>query len=126
MNSRNLEFIRPCNRKAAKRLADDKLYSKRVLKKNYIPVPGLIAKIRTIEELENFDWNSLPNSFALKPNRGFGGEGIIVVYGKKKYRDDAWIKADKSLITINDLKSHIRNILDGTYSLANTPDIAFF
>ncbi|MDP1884785.1 MAG: sugar-transfer associated ATP-grasp domain-containing protein, partial [Candidatus Moranbacteria bacterium] len=60
------------------------------------------------------------------PNRGFGGEGIIVVYGKKKGRDDAWVKADRSLITIEDLRSHIRNILDGSFSLSNTPDIAFF
>ncbi|MDP1619543.1 MAG: sugar-transfer associated ATP-grasp domain-containing protein, partial [bacterium] len=89
-------------------------------------VPSLIAKIKTIEDLENFDWQSLPSSFALKPNRGFGGEGIIVVYGKKKGRDDAWVKADRSLITIEDLRSHIRNILDGSFSLSNTPDIAFF
>lgn len=126
MNSRNLEFIRPYNRLRAKRLADDKLLSKRILKKNNISVPRLIAKIKTLNDLENFDWQSLPSSFALKPNRGFGGEGIIVVYGKKKGRDDAWVKADRSLITIEDLRSHIRNILDGSFSLSNTPDIAFF
>jgi alpha-L-glutamate ligase-like protein len=126
MNSRNLEYVRPYNLKKSRKLADDKLTSKRVLKKNDLPVPALIAKIRNVEELENFDWNSLPGGFALKPNRGFGGEGIIVVYGKKKSRDDAWIKADRSLITIEDLKAHIRNILDGSFSLANTPDIAFF
>jgi len=68
----------------------------------------------------------LPGGFALKPNRGFGGEGIIVVFGKKKGRDDAWIKADRSLITTSDLKTHIRNILDGSYSLSGTPDTAFF
>lgn len=126
MNSRNLEFIRPFNRKRAKRLADDKLLCKRVLKRNQIAVPGLIARIRSYDELDTFDWQSLPYSFVLKPNRGFGGEGIVVVYGKKKGRDDAWIKADRSLVTIDDLKSHIRNILDGTFSLSGTPDVAFF
>lgn len=126
MNARNLDFIRPFNLKRAKRLADNKLLSKRLLKKNGISVPALIAKIKNSEDLENFNWQSLPNSFALKPNRGFGGEGIIVVYGKRKDRNDAWVKADRSLITIEDLKNHIRNILDGSFSLANTPDIAFF
>ena len=126
MNSRNLEYVRPCNLKRAKRLADDKLLSKRVLKKNEIPVPGLIAKIRSREELDGFDWNSLPESFALKPNRGFGGEGIIVVYGRKKNQELAWVKADRSAITVDDLKNHIQNILDGSYSLSNTPDTAFF
>lgn len=126
IDARNLKYIRPCNLKSSKLIADDKLLCKRILKKNDISVPRLIAKIKNHEELENFDWSSLSDSFALKPNRGLGGEGIIVVYGKKKNSADSWVKADGSLITINDLKSHIRNILDGSFSLSNTPDIAFF
>ncbi len=126
MNARNLEYIRPNNRKRSMEIADSKLLCKRILKKNNLGVSALIAKIKTLTELEEFDWNSLPDSFALKPNRGFGGEGIIVVYARKKGRTDAWVKADGSVITIDDLKNHIRNILDGSFSLANTPDIAFF
>lgn len=126
MNARNLTYIRPQNRKQAMRIADHKLLGKRILSKNNLPVPKLIGKIRSIGELENFDWNTLPNSFALKPNRGFGGEGILVVYGKKKNRPDAWVKADGSIVTIDDIKTHIRNILDGSFSLSNTQDSAFF
>ena len=126
MNARNLSYIRPYNRKKAKRLADNKIMSKRVLGKAGIPVSKLIAKIKSIEELENFDWSVLPSSFALKPNRGFGGGGILVVYGKKKNCDGIWIKADGSTINIEDIKSHVLNILDGAFSLSNTPDIAFF
>jgi alpha-L-glutamate ligase-like protein len=126
MNARNLDYIRPCNRASAKRLADNKLLSKRVLKKNDIAVPALIAQIKTLEDLNNFDWQKLPDSFVLKPNRGFGGEGIVVVYGRKKNRNDAWVKADGSSITIDDLKNHTRNILDGSYSLSGIPDVAFF
>lgn len=126
MNARNLRFIRPNNLRRAKKLADDKLFSKRVLEKAELPVPKLLAKVQNFEELENFDWGSLPESFVLKPNRGFGGEGILVVYGKKKNLPNTWIKADGSLVTIEDIKTHIRNILDGSFSLAGVPDIAFF
>lgn len=139
MNARNLDYIRPYNRKKAKNLADDKILSKRMLKKGGIPVPKLLAKIRTVEELENFNWSSLPSSFALKPNRGYGGGGILVVYGRKKLsrRDilnaeegetplPVWVKSDGKTITVDDIKSHILNILDGAFSLANMPDIAFF
>ena len=139
MNARNLDYIRPYNRKKAKKLADDKILSKRMLKKGGIPVPKLLAKIRTVEELENFDWSSLPSSFALKPNRGYGGGGIMVVYGRKKLSRKeiasaaegesslpVWVKSDGSKVTVGDLKSHILNILDGAFSLANMPDIAFF
>ncbi len=126
LNSRNLEYVRACNLKKAKEIADNKILSKRILKKGEIPVPNLIAKIKTIEELENFDWNILPDSFALKPNRGFGGEGILVVYGRKKNRTDALVKDDGSIITISDLRSHIQNIIDGAFSLASVSDTAFF
>jgi alpha-L-glutamate ligase-like protein len=125
MNSRNLKYIRPNNLRRAKRIADDKLMSKRILKQGNLPVPKLIAKITSLDQLDEFNWESLPNSFVLKPNKGFGGGGIIVVYGKKKNKD-AWIKADGSIVTIEDLKTHIHNILDGSFSLSNSPDVAFF
>lgn len=126
MNSRNLEYVRPCNLKGARKIADNKIFSKKFLSKGEIPVPKLIAKISNIEELENFDWSKLPESFVLKPNKGFGGEGILVVYGRKKNRNDAWVKADGSIVSIDDIKSHIHNIIDGAFSLSNVSDIAFF
>lgn len=126
MNARNLKYIRPYNLKGAKRLADDKLRCKRVLRKGGIPVPDLIAQIRTKEELDNFDFSSLPNSFVLKPNFGFGGEGIFVVYGRKKGQENVWVKANRSPVTEDDLRTHVWNILEGSFSRANTPDVAFF
>ncbi len=126
MNARNLDYVRPLNRKRGMEIADNKLLCKRILRKQGLSVPKLLGKISSQEELESFDWDTLPGGFALKPNRGFGGGGILVVYARKKGRDDAWIKADGSLITIDDLKTHIQNILDGSFSLANLPDIAFF
>ncbi len=138
LNARSLDYIRPYNKKKSKRLADDKILSKRALRKGGIPVPKLLAKIRSVEELEIFDWTTLPSTFALKPNRGFGGGGILVVYGRKKLskkivQDDSqevsapvWIKSDGSKVTVDDLKTHILNIIDGAFSLSNTPDTAFF
>jgi len=126
MNARNLNYIRPYNLKLAKRLADNKLQSKRVLRKGGVPVPKLIAKIKSREELENFDFSLLPNSFVLKPNFGFGGEGIVVLYGRKKKVNNVWVKADRSPMNEDAIKDHIRNILDGSFSRTNTPDIAFF
>jgi alpha-L-glutamate ligase-like protein len=126
MNARNLKYIRPYNLKTAKRLADNKLKCKKVLKKGGIPVPKLIAKISKREELEKFDFASLPDSFVLKPNFGFGGEGIVVVYGRKKGVQKTWVKADRSYVSEEDLKTHIQNILDGSFSRTNTADIAFF
>lgn len=126
MNARNLDFVRTFNRRRGRRIADQKLLCKKILSGKGLPVSPLIGKIRNREELNNFDWTLLPESFALKPNRGFGGEGILVVYAKKKNRPDAWIKASGGVVTIDDIRAHIENILDGSFSLSGTPDIAFF
>ncbi|MDD2766880.1 MAG: sugar-transfer associated ATP-grasp domain-containing protein [Candidatus Moranbacteria bacterium] len=126
MNARNLDYIRPYNRRKSMEIADSKLLCKRILQKNNLGVSTLIAKIKNYEELDAFDFRSLPDSFALKPNRGFGGEGIVVVYARKKNNPLVWIKANGSTITAEDLKNHIRNIIDGSFSLSNIPDVAFF
>ena len=124
MNSRNLNFIRPYNKKTVIKLADNKLLTKKVLKQNKIAVPHLIGKISTLEELADFDWGSLPNSFVLKPNQGLGGEGILVVFGRKK--NGNWVKASREEVRPQDLKSHILNIIEGNFSLSGRADIAFF
>lgn len=124
INSRNLSYIRPSNPQKSVQLADNKLKTKKILKQSGIPIASTFGIIRHHKDLENFDWSKLPDSFALKPNRGVGGEGILVVYGRKK--NNNWVKADKSEISIKDLQNHINNILDGNFSLFNIPDVAFF
>ena len=126
MNARNLKYIRPYNLRSAKKVADDKLLCKRILKRASIPVSKLVSKIKNKEELDQFDFSSLPSSFVLKPNMGFGGEGILVVYGRKKKENNIWVKADRAPVTEHDLRVHIQNILDGTFSRTGTPDSAFF
>ena len=76
INARNLLYIRPYNKKKAIRLADDKIKTKQFLSAREIPVPKLYGMIKTVEELEKYDFNTLPNQFVLKPNNGYGGEGI--------------------------------------------------
>ena len=126
MNARNLIYIRPNNLKSAKRLADDKLRCKKVLKKAGVPVPKLLKSIRSHEDLFNFDFDKLPNSFVLKPNFGFGGDGILVVYGRKKGSEKIWVKADRSPVTEDHLRTHVKNILDGSFSRTGMGDVAFF
>lgn len=123
MNARNLSYIGPNNPKKAINLANDKLLSKSVLGAAGIPVPEVYGIIRNRYELENFKWETLPKSFVLKPNRGMGGEGIKIIYGKKN--DDKWILSEGRTVELEDFKSHILNIFDGFYSLFGGEDIAF-
>lgn len=130
MNARNLHYIRPYNKIRSIKLVDNKLRLKNKLRKGGLPLLQTYAIIKSREELENFNWESLPTSFVLKPNQGFGGEGILLTYGELKRSNPessrVWVKADRGRITIEDLKNHIANILDGGFSRTNIPDIAFF
>lgn len=125
MNARNRNYIRPENPPAALHLADNKLASKKILRDNGILVPKTLKIIKTQVDIERLQESSLPESFVLKPNRGFGGSGIMIVFGKSK-KSGNWVKANKSQVSLGDIKSHCRNIIDGNFSLANIPDKAFF
>lgn len=121
MNARNLLYIKPFNRRKATKLADNKLKTKLLLESRDIGVPKLIATIHSASELESFNWEGIRQSFVIKPNRGFGGEGIMVVKRMKsgKLQDIAGNE-----VSPERLESQVRYILDGRFSLANIPDIA--
>lgn len=123
INARNLLYIKPYNPKKAIRLADNKIQTKQYLSARGIPVPKLYGVIKTPEDLEKFDFNILPCPFVLKPNTGFGGEGIIPVLSKK---DGFYMASGNQAITLEQFKDHIRDILDGGFSISNIADSAFF
>lgn len=133
MNERNFSFIRPYNKKRAIRLADNKLASKELLIKTGISTPRLYGVLKTIKDFEDFDWKKLPASFVIKPNRGFGGEGIIILRRSKKKEEflklslkrREWISSSGEIWDFERLKSHILDILDGSFSLQGLPDTAF-
>jgi len=122
MNARNLLYIKPSNTKKATQLADDKLGHMKLLSKNGYPVPKIYQEFYTPEDVEVFDWETLPNSFVIKPAHGFGGEGIIVVFGKRK---KGWIRTDGNLVDVDRMRIQCLDILDGSYSMHNLPDVAF-
>ena len=94
------------------------------LKKAGLPVTKLFAVIKNREQLFRFDWESLPDSFVLKPNRGLGGEGILITYGRKK--NGAYVLPLNREATVDTLFQHVSNILDGNFSLSGGSDSAFF
>ena len=124
LNARTMAFSYHYNSLAGRKVANSKLATKRFLKKKGIPVPEIYKRFRTPRSVIKFDWGTLPFSFALKPNKGLGGEGIIVV--KKRTKDQkGWITTQRQRIMPNDLKFHVMDILEGAYSIGNVPDVAY-
>ncbi|MGR6871313.1 alpha-L-glutamate ligase-like protein [Pseudomonas sp. HK3] len=61
------------------------------------------------------------NGFAVKPAKGSGGKGILVL---NRQDDDHFVKNNGNVISLLDLQRHVSNILSGLYSLGGTPDVA--
>ncbi len=123
INARNLLYIKPYNKDKSVLIADDKLKTKAFLSARGIPVPKLYGVIDSIENLWKFDFKKLPESFVLKPNLGYGGEGIIPVIEKE---NDLWISIDHEKYNLKQMQNHIQDILDGRFSITNLSDKAFF
>lgn len=122
LNARGVLFTGKYNSRPAKKIADSKLQTDRVLRRANVPHPTIFKKFTKAQEVLDFKWSDLPDAFALKPSRGLGGEGIIVV---KKKIQNSWLTTSKKKITEEDLKLHALDILEGAFSMGNEPDSAF-
>lgn len=122
LNARTQLFAYKYNTKGGKNVADSKIQSARVLKKAGVPHPKIYKKFLDPRDVLEFDWDTLPPKFALKPSRGMGGEGIIVV--KRRLKDGRWLSTQRERLTIDDLKLHTLDVLEGAYSMGNVPDVA--
>lgn len=124
INDRNVSF--EYLNAGKRRIADNKLLTKKILKKANLPIPELFAVIKTKKDIENFDFETLPGSFVLKPSKGLKGAGINIYFRRDKR--GFWILSDGRKHSVSDIKSHIYNILDGQFSLGIKPEpcAAFF
>lgn len=121
MNARSRFYLRE-NSKESREIADNKLRTKELLTAHGIGAAELLAVLKTPQEIESFQWNNLPSSFVIKPNRGFGGEGILVIFNRLK--NGQWLTTRGRQLSAEDFSVQAHNILDGDYSLFNTPDVA--
>lgn len=122
LNARNFLYIRKYNLPSAKRRADNKLETKRAFIKNRIPTTKLLQVFNDRKSLKSFDWELPAEGFALKPARGYGGEGILVF---NYWKDKKGETLSGEIYDIKQLESHILDIFEGAYSLQSLPDQAY-
>ena len=123
MNRRNALISRLNPREAIKGV-NQKYETKVRLAAAAVPVPPTLALIADEAEAANFDFASLPDAFAIKPNRGRRGEGVILVDGRC---EGGWRKLNGDVLTVAMLRTHITRILAGELSLeGGNSDAALF
>lgn len=119
INARNLLYVSRFNSRESKKFADSKLYSKRFLQSRDIGVAKLYQVIKSYKELQNIDLKTLPKRFVIKPNRGYGGEGILVISDKK---GSSFVSISGEKYSFEEVFYHCVDILDGKYAISGTHD----
>ncbi|MBY0344139.1 MAG: hypothetical protein K2Q29_09810 [Sphingomonadales bacterium] len=113
MNRRNALIARLNPREAIKGV-NQKFETKERLAASGVPVPPTLALIASETEAATFDYARLPDAFAIKPNRGRRGEGVILVDGRV---EGGWRKLNGEVLTERMLRAHVTRILAGELSL---------
>jgi alpha-L-glutamate ligase-like protein len=122
INQRNADFTLRYNHRKLYPLVDDKLQTKILAQKAGISVPELYHTVEIEQHIKDLPaiLENYPE-FVIKPAMGSGGDGIIVITGRRKagYR-----KANGALVSSHELQHHVSNILNGLYSLGGHTDKA--
>ncbi len=121
LNRRNHGYLFRYNGRTGYRLVDDKRATKAVLAAHGVPTPaerdacdaqwrvdGLVARLKRTD------------GFALKPARGAGGAGIVVVTSRD---GDRFRKASGATLSPRDIAAHACDVIAGVYSPGGRGDV---
>lgn len=123
MNQRNFAYISRYNDRSMFPNVDDKLKTKTLALEYGIAVPDLLGVIRVQHDVEGvFEiLEQHQQGFCIKPAKGSGGKGILVIL---KSDENGYKKASGDYVSREEIVRHISNILAGLFSLAGAADVA--
>lgn len=125
LNERNADFIMRLNPRRLYPRVDDKALTKELALKAGMAVPDLYGVIVHQAEVRSFaKIVGDRDSFVIKPARGSGGDGILVVTGRSARKRDSYRLSSGMLISEGEIQHHISNIVGGQYSLSGNRDKA--
>ncbi len=121
MNRRNCELISRRNRRVDFPIANDKLLAKQILADAGVPVAATLTTFDSFKELDQIDARlGALTEFAVKPARGHGGRGIVVIASRS---GSDWISAGGRRISPEEMRRHLADIIFGVHTL-DRPDVA--
>lgn len=122
INRRNAQYILRYNARSLYPAVDNKAHTKQLAMAMGVPVPELYGIIEYEHQIRNLHKQLEPYpDFVIKPARGSGGNGIVVIADRPK---QLYRKINGQLLNRHDLQHHVSNILAGMYSLGGQPDQA--
>ena len=120
INRRNAGYVLQYNPRRNYPRVDDKLLTKKLAIAAGLPVPDLYAVVREEHQIAELHATlAQRGSFVVKPAHGSGGDGILVVTGRK---GDRYRRSSGNLMPRGEFDHHLSNGLSGLYSLGGQPD----
>ena len=122
MNQRNSGYIGRYNPRRLYPLVDNKLKTKIIAREANVTTPALLGVISMQAEVETVEQfiKDTPG-FVIKPAKGSGGKGILVI---TKIKNGRYYKPNGNEETLSEIKRHITDILAGLFSLGGSVDVA--
>lgn len=122
INMRNARFLLPNNPRRLYGLVDDKLQTKALAEAEGLSVPATYAVVRSPHDAILLDDHLAGHqAFVIKPSRGSGGKGVLVIDSRE---GQSYIKASGARLSRDDVRHHVANILAGLFSLGGQRDCA--
>jgi len=122
MNQRNNMYISRYNPRKLFPLVDNKLKTKQIAEDANVSTPELIGVVDNQHAVKSVDkLISGLNGFVIKPAKGSGGKGILVI---TKVEGGRYYKPSGSECSLDDIERHCSNILAGLFSLGGGIDVA--
>lgn len=122
INMRNARYLLPNNPRKLYGLVDDKLQTKALAEAEGLSVPETYAVVRTPHDAALLEKKLADRgAFVIKPSRGSGGKGVLVIDGKE---GSSYVKPSGAKLSGDELRHHVANILAGLFSLGGQRDCA--
>ena len=122
MNQRNSGYIGRYNPRKLYPLVDNKLKTKIIASEANVTTPALLGVISMQAEVESVEtYIKDTPGFVIKPAKGSGGKGILVI---TKIENGRYYKPNGSEESLAEIKRHVTDILAGLFSLGGSADVA--
>lgn len=122
LNARNIHFLLEWNPRSFYPVLDDKVLTKGVCESHGVPVPETLLIIERAGDLRRMLGRLGEHpEFVIKPARGAGGRGIVVVV---RHDGSHFETPNGRVLSLAELRYHILTVLCGCFSLGDHADRA--
>ncbi len=122
MNRRNAACILDLNPRRGYPAVDNKRTMRDLCRRIGVPTPTIYAVVGAHSALRHLPrLLQTHDDFVIKPNRGAGGRGILVIAGRQ---GNAFVRHNGEVADFLDIRQHVSSVVSGLYSLGGRPDHA--